>query len=83
MRNAKDRLDRLEREAGEQLSTVQCDECRAWPSVCWVTIDDADGVATWGSDPPQECPRCGWVADLVTFHIVEDWRSVTPSSRMR
>ena len=47
MRNLKDRLDRLEREAGEQLRSVQCDECRAWPSVCVQRIDDADGSETW------------------------------------
>ena len=47
MRNLKDRLDRLEREAGEQLRATQCDNCRDWPSVC-VTADRRDGSRDLG-----------------------------------
>ena len=83
MRNLKDRLDRLERASAARLRLTQCDHCRAWPSPCWVTIDDADGGETWTTERPRECPRCGWVADLVMFHIVENWRGVTAPSRGR
>ena len=83
MRNLKDRLERLERESAARLRLTQCDHCRAWPSPCWVTVDDADGAETWQTDPPKECPRCGWVAHLVMFHLVDDWRSVSAPSRGR
>ena len=83
MKNLKDRLARLEQASAARLRSTQCDDCREWPSVCWVTVDDADGTETWETDRPKECPRCGWVADLVLFHIVDDWRSVTPPSRGR
>ena len=83
MRNLTRRLDRLERDSAARLRTTRCEHCRAWPSVCWVTIDDAEGTETWGTEQPRECPRCGWVAHLVTFHVVHDWRSVTVPSRGR
>ena len=82
MRNLKSRLDRLEREAGEQLRTVQCDDCRDWPFVCVQRID-VDGAETWETEEPRQCPSCGWTAVVVVFHILKDWRGVTPPSRGR
>jgi hypothetical protein len=82
MGHLKDRLACLEREAGEQLRTVQCGECRGWPPVCWATVD-TDGTETWKTEPPRACAQCGWIADLVVFHVVDDWRGVTPRSRRR
>ena len=82
MRNLKDRLDRLEQDSAERLRTVQCGQCRDWRPVCVKRID-ADGTETWETDQPQECPNCGWTADLVVLQIAADWRSVSTSGRSR
>jgi hypothetical protein len=77
VRNLKDRVDRLERDADGRVPTTQCDHCRDWPFVCVKQVE-VDGAETWKTERPQECPRCGWVAEQVVFHILTDWRSVTP-----
>jgi hypothetical protein len=82
MKNLKDRLARLEQASAARRRSTQCESCHDWPAVCWVTVD-TDGTETWKTDPPRACPRCGWIAELVVFHIVEDWRGVTPPSRGR
>ena len=81
MRSLKARLDRLEREAGEQLRAVQCEHCQDWPFVCVKRIDGAS--ETWETEEPRECPNCGWVAVVVALHIIENWRGVTAPSRGR
>jgi hypothetical protein len=82
MKNLKDRLARLEQEAAARLRSTQCDTCRDWPFVCMQRID-VDGSVTWDTEEPRQCPNCGWTAVVVVFHIVADWRSVSPPSRGR
>ena len=82
MRTLLTRLDHLERESAQRLGSTQCATCRDWTFVCWVTVA-TDGTETWGSAPPEACPRCGWVADLVMFHVIDDWRNVTLPGRGR
>ena len=82
MRNLKDRLGRLERDSAERLRTVQCNSCRDWPRVCVKRVE-VDGTEIWETDQPQECPNCGWIADLVILQIAADWRAVSTSGRSR
>jgi hypothetical protein len=32
-----------------RLGSTQCESCRAWPFVCWGTVD-ADGRETWQTE---------------------------------
>lgn len=82
MRSLRDRLSRLERASTEQRGETQCDACRSWTPVCVQRVD-VDGTETWETEQPRECPRCGWVAHVVVFTIVADWRSVTAPRRGR
>jgi hypothetical protein len=82
MRNLKTRRDRLEQESVARLGSKQCDNCRDWRSICVQRIE-ADSTEVWETEEPRECPVCGWQPVLVAFHIVDDWRSVTPPSRRR
>jgi hypothetical protein len=82
MRIPKDRLARLERESATLRSTSRCSHCRDWPSVYAKQID-VDGTETWETEEPRECPLCDRAVDLVTFHVVADWASVTVPSRGR
>jgi hypothetical protein len=82
MKNLKDRLARLEQESAARRRSTQCSTCRDWPAVCWMTVD-TDGTEIWETEEPRECPHCGWVATVVVFHTIADWRSVTPPGRCR
>jgi hypothetical protein len=82
MKNLQDRLARLEQASAARRRSTQCANCRGWTSICTKRMD-VDGTEIWETQEPRACPRCGWRAVLVTFHIIEDWRSVTPPSRGR